>query len=45
MHRHLYKHYLSVGHRGFLEHVSKPLIDKNYPSDPLKGKDCWRETF
>ena len=32
----IYEHYSSVGHCGFLEHVSKTLIDRTDPSDPLK---------
>ena len=42
MQRHLYEHYSSVGHCGFLEHVSVTLIDKTDPSDPLKREDYLR---
>ena len=45
MQRHLYEHYSSVGHCGFLEHVSITLIDKTDPSDPLKREDYWRRTL
>ena len=44
MQRHLYEHYSSAGHCGFLEHVSIILIDKTDPSDPLKREDYWRRT-
>ena len=45
MQRHLYEHYSSVGHCGFLEHVSITLIDKTDPSDPLKREDYCRRTL
>ena len=45
MRRHLYEHYSSVGHCGFLEHVSIKLIDKTDPSDPLKRENYWRFTL
>ena len=45
MQRHLYKHYSSVGHCGFLEHVSITLIDETDPSDTLKREDYWRRTL
>ena len=43
--RHLYEHYSSVGHCGFLEHVSITLIDNTDPSDPLKRENYWRRTL
>ena len=45
MQRHLYEHYSSAGHCGFLEHFSIILIDKIDPSDPLKREDYWRRTL
>ena len=45
MQRHLYEHYSSVGHCGFLEQVSITLIDNTDPSDPLKREDYWRRTL
>ena len=45
MQRHLYEHYSSTGHCGFLEHVSIILIDKTDPSDPLKREDYWKRTL
>ena len=45
MQRHLYEHYSSVGHCGFLKHVSITLTDKTDSSDPLKREDYWRRTL
>ena len=45
MQRHLYEHYSSVGHCGFLEHVSIILIDETDPSDSLKREEHWRRTM
>ena len=45
MQRHLYEHYSSVGHCGFLEHVSITLIDETDPSYTLKREDYWRRTL
>ena len=44
MQRHLYEHYSSAGHCGFLEHLAIILIDKTDPSDSLKREDYWRRT-
>ena len=45
MQRDLYEHYSSVGHCGFLEHVSITLTDRTDPSDPLKREVYWTRTF
>ena len=45
MPRHLYEHYSSVRHCGFLELVSITLIDKTDPLDPFRGEDYWRRTL
>ena len=45
MQRHSYEHYSSVGHCGFLQHVSITLIDKTDPSDLIKREDYWRRTL
>ena len=44
MQRHLYEHYSSIGHCGFLQDVSITLTDKTDPSDPLMREDYWRRT-
>ena len=43
--QHLFNHFCTSGHYGFLEDVSLTFIDKTDPSDPLKRKDFWRSTF
>ena len=45
MQRHLYEHSSSVGHFGYLEHVSITLTDKTDPSEPLKREDYWQRTL
>ena len=45
MQEHLFRHFSSPGHHGFLCHVSVTLIDKTEPSDPLKCEAFWRETL
>ena len=42
MQQHLFNHFCTSGHCGFLEHVSLTFIDKTDPSDPLKREDYWR---
>ena len=39
MQEHLYRHFSSPGHRGFLNNVSVMLIDKTDRSDPKKQED------
>ena len=39
MQEHLYRHFSSLGHRGFLNDVSVTLIDKTDESDPKKRED------
>ena len=39
MQEHLYRHFSSSGHRGFLNDVSVTLIDKTNGSDPKKQED------
>ena len=36
---HLYRHFSSLGHRGFLNDLSATLIDKTNGSDPKKRED------
>ena len=43
MQRHLYEHYSSVSHCGFLETIA--LMDKIDPSNPFKKEDYWRRTL
>ena len=45
MQEHLFRHFSSAGHNGFLSDDSVTFIDKTYPSDPLKGENIWRETL
>ena len=42
MQQHLFNHFCTVGHCGFLEDVSLTFIDKTDPSDPLKREDNGR---
>ena len=44
MQQHLFNHFCTCGHCGFLENVSLTFIDKTDPSDPLKREDYWRST-
>ena len=39
MQEHLYRHFSSPGHRGFLNSVPVTLIDKTDGSDPKKRED------
>ena len=45
MQEHLYRHFSSPGHRGFLNDVSVTLIDKIDGSDPKKREDYWMKTL
>ena len=45
MQEHLFRHFSSPGHHGFLNDVSVTFIDKTDPSDPLKREHFWRETL
>ena len=45
MQGHLFRHFLILGHNGFLNDVSLTFIDKTDPSDPLKREDYWRRTL
>ena len=45
MQEHLYRHFSSPGHRGFLTDVSVTLIDKTDGSDPKKQEDYWMKTL
>ena len=45
MQEHLFKHFSSPGHNGFLNDVLITFIDKTDPSDPLKREDYWRRTL
>ena len=42
---HIFEHFNSPGHNGFLEDVSIILIDKTDPSDPEKREDYWIQTL
>ena len=42
---HLYRHFSSPCHKGFLNDVSVTLIDKTNGSDPKKREDYWIETL
>ena len=42
MQQHIFEHFSSNDHTGFLEDVSITFIDKTDPSDPLKREDYWR---
>ena len=45
MQEHLFKHFNSMGHNGFLNNVSITLIDKTDSKNPKKRDDCWRRTL
>ena len=45
MKEHLFIHFSSPGHKGFLNVVSITIIDKTNPSDPLKREGYWRRTL
>ena len=43
MQQHLFWHFSSAGHNGFLNDVSVTFIEKTDPSDPLKRENFWQE--
>ena len=45
MQEHLYRHFSSSGHMGFLDDVLVNLIDKTDGSDPKKREDYWIKTL
>ena len=45
MQEHLFKHFSSPGHNGFLNDVLITFIDKTDPSDPLKREGYWNRTL
>ena len=45
MQQHLFNHFFTSGHWGFLEDASLTFIDKADLSDPLKREDYWRSTL
>ena len=45
MQQHLFNHFCTSGHTGFIENVSITFIDKTDPSDPLNREDYWRCTL
>ena len=45
MQEHLYRHFSSPGHIGFLNDVSVTLIDKTDGSEPKKREDHWMKTL
>ena len=45
MQEHLFRHFSSQGHNGFLNDVFVIFIDQTDPSDPLKSKNFWQETL
>ena len=45
MQEHLYRHFSSPGHTGFLNDVSVTLIDKTDGSDPKKREHYWMKTL
>ena len=45
MQKHVFRHFSSPGHNGFLNDVSITFIGKTDPSDPLKREDYWRRTL
>ena len=45
MQKHLFRHFSSPGHNGYLNDVSITFIDKTDPSHPLKWEEYWRKTL
>ena len=45
MQEHLFKHFNSKGHNGFLNNVSITLIDKTDSKNPKRREDYWRRTM
>ena len=45
MQEHLFEHFQSTGHSGFIEDVWITLIDKRDPFIPTKRENYWRQTL
>ena len=45
MQEHLFEHFNSEGHNGFLPDVSVTLMDKTDVKDPIKPEHYWRHTL
>ena len=45
MQQHLFEHFQSPGHTGFVEDVYITFIDKTDPFIPTKREDYWRQTL
>ena len=45
MQQHLFNHFCTSGHCGFLDDVSLTFTNKTDPSDLLKREDYWRRTL
>ena len=45
MQEHLYKHFQTEGHKGFLNEASVTLIDKMNGKDPKKRERYWIQTL
>ena len=45
MQEHLFWHFTSSGHSGFLNDVTVAFIDKLHPSDPLQIENILQETL
>ena len=45
MQEHLYSHFSSPGHTGFLNDISVTLIDKKDGPHPRKREECWMKTL
>ena len=43
--RHLYEHFLEIGHIGFIGDISITLRDKKDPFKFIKREDQWRQTL
>ena len=43
--QHIFEHFNSPGHKGFLKDVSITFIDKTDPSDREKREDYWIQTL
>ena len=45
MQEHLFEHFNTEGHNGFLHDISVTLIDKTYVKNPIKREHYWRYTL
>ena len=45
MQQHLFEHFSSEGHCGFLDDISIIFIDKTDPKDPNKREHYWQHTL